>query len=244
MSNASAAPNAPPPQALPADLRLANLSFGYGGTVAVQAVSGRFAPGSLTAVVGPNGGGKSTLLKGLLGLLRPLGGSIERRHPRAALGYLAQAGEVDPQFPVSVHDFVAMGLWPRMGCMRRVRPLLASRIAWAIAAVGLQDLQDRHVGELSGGQFQRMRFARLLAQDPPVLMLDEPFAGIDEPSIATLLQLIQAWHAQGKTVIAVLHDRERVRAHFPQTLELAGRVLAWGDTARVLGQPVHPAARS
>lgn len=217
-----------------ADLALHDVSLGYGTALAVQGADGRFAQGSLTAIVGPNGGGKSTLLKGLLGLMRPLRGTIESRHPRSALGYLAQAGEVDPQFPVSVEDFVAVGLWPRIGCLRRTPPSLAGRVGQAMAAVGLQGMQSRWIGELSGGQFQRMRFARLLAQDPPVVLLDEPFAGIDEPTAAALLQLVHAWHAQGRTVIAVLHDREMVREHFPRTLALAGRVLAWGDTRSVL----------
>lgn len=222
------------PDAAGADLILDAVSLGYGAQMAVQDISGQFLPGSLTAIIGPNGSGKSSLLKGLLGLMRPLRGSITSRHPRRALGYLSQAGEVDPQFPVSVQDFVAVGLWPRIGWLGRVTPPLARRVTQAIRAVGLQGMDCRHIGELSGGQFQRLRFARLLVQDPPVVVLDEPFAGIDEATTAELLRLVHAWHAQGKTVIAVLHDRAMVRAHFQQTLALAGRVLAWGDTAAVL----------
>ncbi|WP_244146384.1 metal ABC transporter ATP-binding protein [Comamonas antarctica] len=217
-----------------ADLSLDRVSLGYGARLAVQDLSGHFARGSMTAVIGPNGGGKSTLLKGLLGLLRPLRGSIASRHPRPALGYLPQAGGVDPQFPVSVEDFVAVGLWPRIGAFGRVTPPLAERVRAAIAAVGLQGLQAHYIGELSGGQFQRMRFARLLVQDPPVVLLDEPLAGVDEATAQALLQLLQDWHVQGKTVIAVLHERERVRSHFPQTLALAGRMRGWGETRAVL----------
>lgn len=226
----------PPSHRACADLALDNVSLGYRTTIAVQGVSGQFEQGSMTAIVGPNGGGKSTLLKGLLGLMRPLRGTIESRHPRPALGYLAQASEVEPQFPISVEDFVAMGLWSHIGSLRRVSPSLARQADQAIAAVGLQQMRSRWISELSGGQFQRMRFARLLAQDPPVVILDEPFAAIDEPTTAAMLQLVHAWHAQGKTVIAVLHDREMVRKHFPRTLALAGRMLAWGDTASVLAE--------
>jgi zinc/manganese transport system ATP-binding protein len=225
------------PQRTSSDLILRNVSFGYGAALAVREMSGQFASGSMTAIMGPNGGGKTTLLKGLLGLLRPLRGTVESRHPRSALGYLAQASEVEPEFPISVEDFVAVGLWSRIGGLRAVPPTLASRVAEAIAAVGLQDRASRWIGELSGGQFQRMRFARLLAQDPAMVMLDEPFAGVDERTTAALLRLIHGWHAQGKTLIAVLHDQELVRAHFPQTLLLAGQVLAWGDTCRVLSGP-------
>ncbi len=188
----------------------------------------------MTAIVGPNGAGKSTLLKGLLGLLRPLRGTVESRYPQSALGYLAQASEIEPQFPVRVEDFVAVGLWTRIGGLRAVSRTLARRVDEAIVAVGLQDQASHWIGELSGGQFQRMRFARLLAQDPSVILLDEPFSGVDEPTVLTLLQLIHAWHAQGRTVIAVLHDRQLVRTHFPQTLVLAERVLAWGATRSAL----------
>lgn len=229
---------------LPADLVLDNVSLGYGAHIALQGVSGQFAPGSLTAVIGPNGSGKSSLLKGLLGLMRPLRGSIVSRHPRPALGYLSQAGGVDPQFPVSVEDFVAVGLWPHIGWLCRVTPPLAQRVAQAMEAVGLQGLGAHHIGELSGGQFQRMRFARLLVQDPRVVVLDEPFAGVDEPTTAVLLRLLHDWHAQGKTVIAVLHDRAMVRAHFPQTLALNGRVQAWGETCAVLAGLEHAGGRA
>lgn len=222
------------------DLVLKHASLGYGSAVAVQDVDGQFESGSMTAIIGPNGSGKSTLLKGLLGLSRPLRGSIESRHPRAALGYLAQGSDVEPQFPISVEDYVAVGLWSRIGSLRAVSRALMQQVREAIAAVGLQGHASRLVGELSGGQMQRLRFARLLAQNPPVIMLDEPFSGIDEPTTKALLQLMHVWHARGKTVIAVLHDREMVRAHFPRTLALDGRVVAWDDTGRVLGrlQPV------
>lgn len=221
-------------QAQPADLVLNHVSLGYGETVIVRDVHGKFTEGTMTAIVGPNGAGKSTLLKGLLGLLRPLRGTVESRYPRSALGYLAQASEIEPQFPVRVEDFVAVGLWARIGGLRAVSRTLARRVDEAIVAVGLQDQASHWIGELSGGQFQRMRFARLLAQDPSVILLDEPFSGVDEPTVLTLLQLIHAWHAQGRTVIAVLHDRQLVRTHFPQTLVLAERVLAWGDTRSAL----------
>ena len=225
---------APPCRAAAADLMLDNVSLGYGAHVAVQGVSGAFLPGSLTAIIGPNGSGKSSLLKGLLGLLRPLRGSIVSRHPRSALGYLSQAGEVDPQFPVSVADFIAMGLWPRIGGFRRVTAPLAASVAQALQAVGLEGMGARHVGALSGGQFQRLRFARLMVQEPRVVLLDEPFAGIDEATTAALLRLLHGWHAQGRTVIAVLHDHAMVRAHFPQTLALAGQLRGWGQTGAVL----------
>ncbi|MFT3815844.1 MAG: ATP-binding cassette domain-containing protein [Acidovorax sp.] len=200
----------------------------------IAGITGRFAQGSLTAIVGPNGGGKSTLLKGLLGLLPSQSGSIESRHARRDMAYLAQASEVDASFPVTVEDFVSVGLWTKTGGLRAVTPSLAQRVSAALEAVGLQDYASRWMDELSGGQFQRTRFARLLVQDAAVVLLDEPFAGIDEETTRALMRLIVDWHAQGKTVIAVLHGLDLVRAHFPQTLALAGRMVAWDETTTAL----------
>lgn len=150
------------------------------------------------------------------------------------MGYLAQASEVDASFPITVEDFVAVGLWRKIGSLRAVKPSMAQRVSAALESVGLQGHASRWMDELSGGQFQRMRFARLLVEDAPVMLLDEPFAGIDEETTRALLRLIADWHARGKTVIAVLHDLDLVRAHFPRTLAVAGRMLAWGETSHSL----------
>lgn len=208
-----------------------DVSLGYGAVPAIIGITGQFLQGSLTAIVGPNGSGKTTLLKGLLGLLAPQSGSIKARYPMRDMAYLAQSGEMDGSFPVTVEDFVAIGLWTRIGSLRAVTPTLAQRVAVALEAVGLHGHAACWVDELSGGQFQRMRFARLLLQDAPVVLLDEPFTGIDRETTQAMLQLIAGWHAQGKTVIAVLHDFDLVRKYFPQTLVVAGRILAWGDTS-------------
>lgn len=216
------------------DLVLHSVTLGHGGKPVIAGVNGCFAAGSLTAIVGPNGGGKTTLLKGLVGLLPVLQGRIEWPCAQQAMGYLAQASEVDRDFPITVHDFVAMGLWQRIGSLRGMGQAQGRRLAQALADVGLQGCEQRWVAELSGGQFQRMRFARLLVQDCPVMLLDEPFVGVDEATTAALLQLLANWHAQGKTVVAVLHDLDMVRRHFPQALALAGQALAWGDTAETL----------
>lgn len=216
------------------DFVLRDLVLGYGGRVVVDGLSGSFARGSLTAIVGPNGGGKTTLVKALLGLLPILQGVIETRPPRQGVGYLAQRGDLDLTFPVRVEDFVTVGLWAHMGVSRAIRPALKNRVDEALRCVGLQDFGQRWMEELSGGQLQRMRFARLVVQDAPVIVLDEPFTGLDTPTMEALMQVIAHWHAQGRTVLAVLHDLRLVQAHFPQTLALAGRPLAWGRTADAL----------
>lgn len=221
-------------------LGLQHVTLGYRGVPAVVDVNGRFPAGSLTAIVGPNGGGKTTLLKGLLGLLRPQRGRIVCAEPHSAIAHLAQRSEVDPTFPITVADFVAIGLWSVTGSLQGVTRPQALKVASALRDVGLDGAGGRWVSELSGGQFQRMRFARLLVQDAPVVLLDEPFAGVDEGTVEALLRLVVAWHGRGRTVIAVLHDRERVRRHFPLTLALDRRVLGWGETATTLAALAGP----
>ena len=216
-------------------LRFDNLTLGYDRHPAVHHLSGEIAAGSLLAVVGPNGAGKSTLLKGITGELRPLQGKVElcglERHQ---IGYLTQQSTFDASFPMAIYDFVAMGLWREFGAFRRLDRAAHRRIEEAIGAVGLAGLEKRALGALSGGQMQRMLFARVLLQDADVIVLDEPFNAIDAKTTMDLIALVQRWHGEGRTVLAALHDMEMVRAHFPQTLLLARGAVAWGKTADVL----------
>ena len=214
-----------------------NVTLGYDGHPAVHHLSGAFAAGSLTAVCGPNGAGKSTLLKAIAGALAPIGGRIDRVGVgRPDIAYLPQAAEIDRAFPLAVYDMAALGRTPRRGLLRALRG--DDVVAAALAAVGLTGFECRQIGALSGGQTQRMLFARLMTQDARVLLLDEPFAGVDARTTRDLLALIDAWRAQGRTILAVLHDDALVRAHFPETLLLAREKIAWGPTADALS-PRH-----
>jgi zinc/manganese transport system ATP-binding protein len=218
-----------------AAIRLHDLTLGYEGHPAVHHLDGAFAPGSLTAVAGPNGSGKSTLLKGIAGLLPPLGGRIERTGvPRDDVAYLPQATEIDRSFPASVADLAGLGLWRRRGLFGAHTRADRGDLAAALGAVGLAGFAGRQIGTLSGGQLQRALFARVLLQDARLILLDEPFAAIDERTTADLVALVGRWHAEGRTVIAVLHDLELVRRAFPQTLLLAREPVAWGETPAVL----------
>jgi len=218
-----------------ADIVVENLSVGYGRRLALQGVSGRFAPASLTAVVGPNGGGKSSLLKALAGILPARTGTIAcTAHVGHRLAYLPQISELDRSYPVTVQELVALGGWRAFGSFRSLPQNLRPAIDKALAAVRLDGLGSRPIDDLSVGQFQRTLFARLLLQDAAVLLLDEPFAAVDEATIAELLGLVHTWHAEGRTVVAVLHDLDQVRRHFPATLVLARECIAWGDTATTL----------
>lgn len=212
-----------------------NLTLGYDRHPAVHHITGEIARGALLAIVGPNGAGKSTLLKGIVGELKPLSGSIDLDGlTKRDIAYLPQVIEIDRSFPISVFDCVAMGLWHKIGAWRGLDARARDAVIHALATVDLVELADRPVGSLSGGQFQRVLFTRLLLQDAAVILLDEPFRAVDTKTVTHLIALIERWHREGRTVLAALHDIEQVRAHFPRTLLLAREVVAWGETRKVL----------
>jgi zinc/manganese transport system ATP-binding protein len=214
---------------------LDDVTLGYARHPAVHHLSGAIGSGSLTAVVGPNGAGKSTLLKGLVGMLKPLSGSIGLgKLSRRDIAYLPQAAEIDRSFPMAVYDLVAMGLWKRHGLFGGMGRGDSQRIGDALGAVGLTGFENRPIGTLSGGQTQRALFARLLLQDAPVILLDEPFNALDTRTVSDLLDIIRRWHGEQRTVIAVLHDMDLVRAHFTDALLLARSPVAWGPAHEVL----------
>jgi len=216
-------------------LQFRNLTLGYDRHPAVHHLDGAVQAGSLTAVVGPNGAGKSTLFKGIVGVIKPLAGRIERNGVRTEdIAYLPQVAEIDRTFPISVYDMVAMGLWRRRGLFGGIGAKDRDTVESAVAAVGLTGFEPRPIGTLSGGQMQRMLFARLLLQDARVIVLDEPFNAIDAKTSADLLALVRRWHSEQRTVLAAMHDLEMVKVNFPETLLLAREPVAWGATADVL----------
>ncbi|MGD9543429.1 MAG: metal ABC transporter ATP-binding protein [Methylocystis sp.] len=216
-------------------IRLVNLTLGYDRRPAVHHLDGEIAPGDGLAVCGPNGAGKSTLLKGLAGLLAPLSGCVDfgGLSPRAA-AYLPQVVEVDRAFPINVRDFVGMGALARIGLFGALNAIERARVAAAIETVGLVGFESRTLDTLSGGQMQRALFARLIVQDQPIILLDEPFGAIDQATIDDLLALIARWRAEGRTVVAVLHELDIVRRAFPRTLLLARDCIFWGYTHSAL----------
>ena len=218
-----------------AQLKFHNVTLGYDRHPAVHHLSGEVAAGALVAVIGPNGAGKSTLFRGLAGILKPLSGSIDLGGLDIRdIAYLPQSADIDRSFPISVFDFVGTGLWRRIGFFGGMGNSERDKIAQALAAVGLNGFENRSIGTLSGGQMQRMLFARVLLQDARLIVLDEPFNAIDTKTSADLLALVKRWHGEGRTVLAALHDMELVRSHFPETLLLARGPVAWGATAEVL----------
>ncbi len=225
-------------------IRLDNLTLGYDRHPAVHHLSGEIPAGALVAVVGPNGAGKSTLLKGLAGELRPIGGRIVLSElPPGGLAYMPQRSEIDHSFPISVFEVVAMGLWHEIGAFGGLSLSQRERVRAALAAVGMSGFESRPIGSLSGGQLQRARFARLMLQDAPLILLDEPFAAIDSRTVDDLVALILGWHAEGRTILTVVHDLEQVRRHFPTALLLSREPVAFGPTAQVLTPELLARAR-
>jgi zinc/manganese transport system ATP-binding protein len=218
-----------------AQLQFRDVTLGYDRHPAVHHLNGEVASGALVAVVGPNGAGKSTLFRGIAGILKPLAGSIVTGDLDIRdIAYLPQSVDIDRSFPISVFDLVGTGLWRSVGFFGGMGKDARDKIAQALAAVGLNGFENRSIGTLSGGQMQRMLFARVLLQDARLIVLDEPFNAIDAKTSADLLALVRRWHAEKRTVLAALHDMDLVRANFPETLLLARGPVAWGATTDVL----------
>jgi zinc/manganese transport system ATP-binding protein len=218
-----------------ADNRVAlrDVSVRYGRHMALEAVSGEFPSGSLTAVVGTNGAGKSTLLAAIAGTVRLARGAVDCT-ARTRLAYLTQVPTIDAGYPLTVSELITLGAWREFGAFRAPNPALLARSSAAAETIGLAGRLNRRLGELSVGELHRALFARLMLQDASVILLDEPFAAVDAQTTAILLEQILRWHQEGRTVIAVLHDLDLVRARFPSTLVLARRCVAWGATESAL----------
>lgn len=208
------------------------LVAGYDRQPVTRPLSGGIERGSMTAIIGANGCGKSTLLKTLAGFIPPVSGRFRWQGKRPVIGWLAQRHALEAQFPLTVRDVVSMGCWPGISLFAGLRREAGLRISGALERVGLESLALTTIDELSGGQFQRMLFARVLVQQAPLVMLDEPFTGVDEATCNVLMDLMLEMYMQGQTLLAVLHDSERVSRHFPQTLRLDADVPRW-KTERV-----------
>jgi zinc/manganese transport system ATP-binding protein len=214
-------------------LDFSDLTLGYGSHPAVHHLSGIVRRGSLTAVIGANGSGKSTLLKGVVGIIKPMSGSMNIKAGQK-IAYLPQQSELDRTFPARVIDLVALGLWSKRGLLGRYSPADRQGLTHALKAVGLEGFEHRAIDTLSGGQLQRALFARVLVQDANLILLDEPFNAIDAKTVADLITLIGRWHSEKRTVMVVVHDLDLVRQNFPDSLLLARAPVAWGGTQKVL----------
>ena len=225
------------------DIRLEDVSAGYGTKAALEDVHLEVPAGSLLAVVGPNGAGKSTLLKVVAGLLRPWSGSVEvlgEPPGRAAhrIAYVPQAEMVDWQFPVTVEDVVTMGRYPRLGWVKRPGAVDRQAVADALEQVGMADHRRTQIGSLSGGQRRRVFLARALAAEPDLFLLDEPVTGVDATTQEDLMDILEDQAKRGRTVVATTHDLACAAQRFQRVAGVNRTVVAQGPASLILDPEV------
>lgn len=207
-------------------LEVNNLTVRYNGKYALEGVSFSVQAGERVAIVGPNGAGKSTLFRAMVGLLHPSGGKTETNG--AEFGYVTQRSAVDWTFPVTVHDVVMMGRIGKMGWLRWQRSQDREMVRQCLEQVGMLEYANRQIGELSGGQQQRVFIARALAQEATILLMDEPFTGVDAPSQEAILEILGRLRRQGVTVLVSTHDLTMAVERFDRLALLNRRLIAYG----------------
>lgn len=219
-------------------LTVEDLSVHYDNTTALDHVSFTLNAGDYIAIIGPNGAGKSTLMKSIMGLLQPQNGQI-RPSPELGLpGYVPQHQEVAWDFPVTVADVVMMGLTRHIGWFRRPSQAHRQQVMHALERVRMADFAQRQIGELSGGQRQRVFIARALAQNVRLLLLDEPFSGVDAVAQSSLMEVIDAIHEMGIAILLSTHDLGLAFQRFPQIMALNRHVIALGPAKEIAAPAV------
>ena len=215
------------------------LTVSYFDTHALDGVSVRLPVASLIGIIGPNGAGKSTFLKAVLGLiparieqLRVLDQSLEDVRSRVA--YVPQRSAIDWDFPVRVQDVVLMGCYPKLGLFKRPSKAQKAFAMECLERVGMSDHAERQIGELSGGQQQRVFLARALAQEAELLLLDEPFVGIDVASEQMIIELLRTLRAEGRTIVVVHHDLHKAEDYFDTLMLLNKQLIAVGPPSDIL----------
>jgi ABC-type Mn2+/Zn2+ transport system ATPase subunit len=226
-------------------VRFERVTVAYQQSLAIEDVSFELSPGEFLGIIGPNGSGKTTLLRTVLGLVRPVSGSVMvlgatgRGLPNARrqIGYVPQRRALDPQFPINVREAVAMGLYATLGPFRRPTAGERTRVEHALAAVGLSDSADHVAGHLSGGQQQRLLIARALVQEPQILLLDEPTSAVDVATRSAIVELVRKLHAERRlTTFYVTHDVNEVLPCVDKVLYINRTVRAFGSCEQVLSR--------
>ena len=220
---------------MPAILQIRNLALGYPGLTLFRQLSIDIEAGTMLAVLGANGSGKSTFVKALLGLIPPLSGQLAWPKGRPhEIGYLAQTSDFDRRFPIRVRDLASMGAWRGFGLWSGLDRAGRNRVAAALDEAGVLPLADRPLHTLSGGQLQRALFARVMLQDAPLILLDEPFAAVDQSTEEHLLSIMARWRREGRAIGLVVHDLSSVLDHCSQALLLGGGIATHGAVESVL----------
>ncbi|WP_084403008.1 metal ABC transporter ATP-binding protein [Schaalia suimastitidis] len=220
-------------------LNVDSLSVAYRDIPVLRNATIEIPQGTVTGIVGPNGAGKSTLLKAALGILPSLSGAVTffgqpLEHVRRRVGYMPQSASVDWDFPATVHDVVLMGTYGSLRWGRRPNAKQKAQAQEALARVDMSAYANRQIGELSGGQKQRVFLARVLAQDPELFLMDEPFAGIDAASERSIMDVLVTLREQGRTVVLVHHDLSSLKRVCDRVVLLNHSVIAHGSIDDVM----------
>ncbi|WEV53972.1 metal ABC transporter ATP-binding protein [Leuconostocaceae bacterium ESL0723] len=219
-------------------IQVRDMTVAYDGQPVFTNLSIQFAPGRITGIIGPNGAGKSTLIKGILGLIDRQSGVVTLNGSPISkqlkqVAYVEQRADLDLTFPINVFDTVLTGTYPNLGLFKVPgKPEKQAAMA-ALADVKLSEFAQRQIGELSGGQLQRVFIARAIVQNADVIILDEPFVGIDMKSEAEIVAILKQWQSQGKTVIVINHDLNKVTAYFDDLAVIDHGLVAFGKTEDV-----------
>ncbi|MCL2376701.1 MAG: metal ABC transporter ATP-binding protein [Defluviitaleaceae bacterium] len=219
-------------------LSVNNLSVSYSGIKVLENISFSVSKGKLIGIIGPNGAGKSTLIKAILKLVQPSSGTVAfdgepMENIKKVTSYVKQRVDNDLNFPIQVKDVVMLGLFPKIGLFRYPRKIHRKQVMDALQEVEMAGYAKAQIGELSGGQLQRVFLARVLAQNAQIIFLDEPFAGIDADSEQKIMKILRRLRDDGKTIITVYHDLNNVADYFDEIIILNKEVIAYGDTKKV-----------
>jgi ABC-type Mn2+/Zn2+ transport system ATPase subunit len=224
----------------PIGVEIENVTVAYNGKVALHSASLQLQAGSIHGLVGMNGSGKSTLFKAIMGFVKPTTGRvlidglpILQAQKRNLVAYVPQSEEVDWNFPVSVYDVVMMGRYGQMNFLRIPRSIDKQFVRSSLERVEMWDLRDRQIGELSGGQKKRTFFARALAQQGTVLLLDEPFAGVDIKTEKMMIDLLIELRQSGHIILVSTHDLASISTFCDRVILINRTILAYGNTAEV-----------
>lgn len=214
-----------------------NLTVAYQGKLAIDRINVNIPNGVITGIIGPNGAGKSTLLKGMMGLIKTESGvttvgGASIKEMQKNIAYVEQRSLIDLSFPIKVSEVVLLGTFPKLGLFRRPKKAEKEKVLDCLEKVKMSEFKDRQIGELSGGQLQRVFIARALAQEADIIFLDEPFVGIDMVSEQVIIHLLKEMRDEGRTIVIVHHDLHKVTDYFDDLIILNHRLIASGPVAQ------------
>ncbi|EOL47116.1 metal ABC transporter ATP-binding protein [Enterococcus caccae] len=218
------------------NITIDHLTVSYQGQKALIDISLQIPAGKITGIIGPNGAGKSTFLKGMLGLIKAdtrsvLTGEVPIDTQKKRIAYVEQRSALDLSFPINVMEVVLLGTYPKLGLMKRPKKEDKEKAVAALKTVQLEEFAKRQIGELSGGQLQRVFIARVLAQEADIIVLDEPFVGIDMTSEKVIMEILKQLKEAGKTIVIVHHDLHKVAHYFDEVIILKKKLIAYGPVS-------------